>query len=508
MRTLTQLTLLPLLLILITLFLWLFQYQRWRAYFFTNVDAVSLASSLAGERLLDDLLDSAGRFPIADSIHCNLIARASLDRFGDARFDTVLSAWPKLLVLRLGELTRMGALSKSGMVFELDENQPCWITWRLLDDGVREIHIKPFDSLTVFADQHPLAITHRFYWKLGAGNEPLLKPGASSLPLLDSQGRVAGYLLIEPDVDVLSMSLRMIAWQWRDFAIMLGGFFLLATSYVLLRLALPLARIERALTNSQRPELRTLLPRRDEIGRIARAMDTFFEQQEALESEIEARESAEGLLEKSQWDLRRAMERREQLARDLHDGMIQEVYSLGLAIKRLKRFFPASKMEAADVELERISHQVNAMIAELRALLAELEPMRLQGEQLGRAIERLADSFRKDAGVSIEVNIPDALVAEIPRETRLQVFHIIHEAFANAIRHGRADQLSCQLKRSGQEGLLLQIEDNGLGFEAELVLNAGGRGLRNMQERAHTVGMDFSIESQLGGPTRIVLEGL
>jgi signal transduction histidine kinase len=508
MKTLTQLTLLPLLLILITLFLWLFQYQRWRAYFFANVDAVSLASTMAGERLLDDLLDSTSRFAPGDSIHSDLIASATLDRFGDATFDSVLSEWPKALILRLGERTRKGALSDAGMIFELDDNEPRWITWRLLDEGTREIHIKLFDTLSRLTDQHPLAITHQFDWQLGSAGEPLLKPGASSLPLLDSQGRVAGYLLIEPDVDVLSMSLRMIAWQWRDFAILLGSFFLLATAYVLLRLALPLSRIERALTNSQRPELRNLLQRRDEIGRIARSMDTFFEQQEALEREIEARKSAEDLLEKSQWDLRRAMERREQLARDLHDGMIQEVYSLGLAIKRLKRFFPASQMEAADVELERISNQVNAMIAELRALLAELEPMRLQGEQLGRAIERLADSFRKDAGVSVEVDIPDSLVAEIPRETRLQVFHIIHEAFANAIRHGSADQLSCQLKRSGQEGLLLLIEDNGQGFEPELGINTGGRGLQNMQERARAVGMDLSIQSQSGGPTRIVLEGL
>jgi signal transduction histidine kinase len=508
MRTLTQLTLLPLLLILITLFLWLFQYQRWRSYFFTNADAVSLVSFMAGQRLLADLHDTDSRFSVVDSNDSDLIARVYLDRFGDVCLDTVSIDWPKALVLRLGERIRRGALSEAGMVLELDDNEPRWISWRLLDDGVREIHIMRFDACIRRADQHPLALTHQFDWQLDSAEEPFLNPGASSLQLFDSQGRIAGHLLIEPNVDVLSMSLRMIAWQWRDFTILLGSLLLLITTYLLLRLALPLARIERALTTSQRPELTNLLQRRDEIGRIARSIDTFFEQQEALKREIEARESAEDSLEKSQWDLRRAMERRVQLARDLHDGMIQEVYSLGLAIKRLKRFFTDSQSEVADVELQRIASQVNAMNAELRALLAELEPIRLKGEQMGRAIERLADSFRKDAGVSVEVDIPDALVAEIPRETRLQVFHIIHEAFANAIRHGKADQLSCQLKRSGQDGLLLQIEDNGQGFDSDLVINTGGRGLRNIQERARAVGMDFSILSQLGGPTRIVLEGL
>jgi signal transduction histidine kinase len=502
MRTLTQLTLLPLLLILVTLILWLFQYQRWREHFLANVDLVNQSSTLVGERLLLDLRESPWQTPGFGAV-------AKLDLFGDARIGAEASDWQRARIVRLGERVRLGTLPESGMAFDLYDGQPQLIVWRpSADEEGREVRVQPFDEKAWATDTHPLAITHRFDWDFASTDALIGQPGAAALILRNARGQAVGRLLVEPSVDVLAMSLRMIAWQWRDFALLLGSFFLLATAYVLTRLALPLARIERALANSQRPELKSLLDRRDEIGRIARSMDTFFEQQESLKREIEAREVAEASLEQSQWDLRRAMERREQLARDLHDGMIQEVYSLGLAIKRLKRFFSASEKAVADAELERISNQVNAMIAELRALLAELEPVRLQGEQLGCAIERLAESFRHDTGADVSVDIPEALVAEIPHETRLQVFHIIHEAFANAVRHGRASQLSCRLQRSGQEGLLLSVEDNGQGFVAELAAEGGGRGLRNMRERARAVGMDLSIHSQIGGPTRIVMEGL
>lgn len=505
MRTLTQLTLLPLVLILITLFLWLFQYQRWRINYLENVDAVSQTTLLAGERLLLDLQE--GRLDAVASLE--LVFEATLDSFGavEAAADFT-NAWQQDWATQLGSRLRVDALAANGTAFDCYEGDLYMLRWQPIGDAGRLIQCLKLAVAEFPPDEYPLAVAYDFeLFSSSQMDLSSLRPGSAIVDLKTISGQAVAQLSISPSVNVLAMSVRMIGSQWRDFALLLGSFFVLATTFVFVRLALPLARIERSLINAHPIELKPLLARNDEIGRVARSLDSFFTQQKSLETEIEARQQAEASLELSRWNLRRAMERREQLARDLHDGMIQEIYSLGLAIKRLKRFFSESDKSLANNELDRISTQLNTMIAELRILLAELDPPPMQGEQFAAAIQRLAETYLRDAGVNVKVAIPDSLVAEIPRETRLQVFHIINEAFANAVRHGRAKTIECHLRRSGEEGLMLELKDDGCGFDHDKVMEKGGRGLRNMRERARAVGMDFNLVSEPSG-TRIVLEGL
>jgi signal transduction histidine kinase len=171
-------------------------------------------------------------------------------------------------------------------------------------------------------------------------------------------------------------------------------------------------------------------------------------------------------------------EDRRRIARDLHDGLAQE-----LAFIAAETSGPASK--AAERALD-----------ESRRAIAALT--RAVDEPLDVALVQAAEEVAHRVGT--QVRFEGQQVAGVPGETREALIRIVREAVTNAARHGGAERVRIELENG--EGLRLVIADDGTGFVPGAP-RAGGFGLVSMRERAEALGGSFCLESEPGGGTAI-----
>jgi signal transduction histidine kinase len=193
---------------------------------------------------------------------------------------------------------------------------------------------------------------------------------------------------------------------------------------------------------------------------------------------------------------------RERLARELHDGTIQNVYSAALIVDSAQRLAqPGSPIAERLLTARSVLDQT---IKELRRSLGELRgaPPTSPVEPLAVALRRLADDPRlatlADIALELGVNAADTL----PAEPHGHVIAVVSEALANAVRHGHATRVRLRAQRTDGR-LQLQIWDNGTGGAVE---TSNGHGLRNMRERARLLGGELSLQSPPGKGTAIVLD--
>jgi len=195
------------------------------------------------------------------------------------------------------------------------------------------------------------------------------------------------------------------------------------------------------------------------------------------------------------------LEERERIGMDLHDGIIQSIYGVGLALEYARMAID----EDPDLTREKISQSIdglNEAIRDLRAYILDLNPRQLHSEEtLRQGLERLLDEFK--ANTLAEANLitsEDGLV-ELPREHALAMFHICQEALANVAKHAQARKAEVHLWTT-EERALLEITDNGRGFDVRKKNATLGHGLSNMERRARKVGGDVDISSRpMGGTT-------
>lgn len=195
------------------------------------------------------------------------------------------------------------------------------------------------------------------------------------------------------------------------------------------------------------------------------------------------------------------LEERERIGMDLHDGIIQSIYGVGLALEYARMAID----EDPDLTRDKISQSIeglNEAIRDLRAYILDLNPRQLQSEEtLKQGLQRLLAEFR--ANTLAEANLvtaEDGLV-ELPREHALAMFHICQEALANVAKHARARKAEVHLWTT-EERALLEVIDDGRGFDVRKQNAALGHGLSNMVRRARKVGGDVEISSRpMGGTT-------
>lgn len=191
---------------------------------------------------------------------------------------------------------------------------------------------------------------------------------------------------------------------------------------------------------------------------------------------------------------------RERIARDLHDGNIQQVYTVGLIMESAQHKLPADPEKAAE-RITQAMTALNDVIASLRAYMNALhrEPPELP---LDEGLRRFATDARYTGLIAIEVDLDRLPALELNSAQINHVLAIVNEALANAARHAQARRVQIAAAQSNGD-LQLTVRDNGRGFapgpEQE------GYGLRNIQDRARLVGGRISINSQPGQGTTITL---
>jgi signal transduction histidine kinase len=201
-----------------------------------------------------------------------------------------------------------------------------------------------------------------------------------------------------------------------------------------------------------------------------------------------------------------AEEERHRLARDLHDGVAQTLANAALGIELAQR--RAKKdLPGAMTDLEQLRGRLVESQKGLRDILFALRPLVLEDGGLGAAARALAERIDGQNGSRVVARRVDAERRFAP-EVEAGAFTVIREAANNAIKTGRAAEVSIDVYEDG-DAVVAMVEDNGKGFDVATTLagyaSRGSLGLLQMRESARLIGAQLSLDSSPGQGTRVRL---
>jgi signal transduction histidine kinase len=205
------------------------------------------------------------------------------------------------------------------------------------------------------------------------------------------------------------------------------------------------------------------------------------------------------------------VEERERIGKDLHDGIIQSIYAVGLSLEDVPELVEdASGRADAVARIDRAIDALNLVINDIRSYILRLRPTTGGEEDPVEALARLGEEFGMHAVVDLEVDLAGGAEAlrRLAPDRASDLLFITREALSNVARHAGATRAALVLARD-DEDLALVIDDNGRGFDASAVSGPDtlGRhqGLTNMRDRALGMGGTFAIERPDGPGTRIIV---
>jgi two-component system sensor histidine kinase DevS len=196
------------------------------------------------------------------------------------------------------------------------------------------------------------------------------------------------------------------------------------------------------------------------------------------------------------------LEERERIGMDLHDGIIQAIYGVGLSLESALHSFDDEPQDAKT----RVQHSIeslNQAIRDLRGYILDLRPRQMGDEGLMSGLNRLITEFRANTLATVQLSGNENELKALPQSHSMALFHIAQEALANVAKHAKAKQVDISLW-STDERVLMEIHDNGKGFEMEKMNASIGHGLANMQTRVHTIGGDVDISSVVEEGTTVL----
>lgn len=194
------------------------------------------------------------------------------------------------------------------------------------------------------------------------------------------------------------------------------------------------------------------------------------------------------------------LQERQRLAQNLHDAVNQSLFSAGLIADVLPRLWDRDQDEARK-SLDDLRRLTRAAQAEMRALLAELQPSALTDTDLGDLLHLLGNALSGRVNIPVTVTVAKDVI--LPSEIQVAFYRICQEALNNIAKHAKASQVEIDLKAEGA-ALELRIRDNGRGFDPDQIM-AGHYGLGMMRERAEAAGAQLSITSRPGHGTQFLL---
>lgn len=200
----------------------------------------------------------------------------------------------------------------------------------------------------------------------------------------------------------------------------------------------------------------------------------------------------------------RVIAERERIGRDLHDGVIQGLYGVGLSLEDIADRMAAEPEEAA-ARIDTAIDAIHRSIADIREFVTGLRPG-ISGAGLAAGIAALADSLRLAAAIDVEshVSATSEELSAIDDAGRHELLQLVREALSNVGRHARASRAEVLIDRVGDD-LRLEVRDNGVGFDPASVTSGRHHGLVNVRDRAAAAGGRLEIDSRPGAGTRLIV---
>jgi len=197
-------------------------------------------------------------------------------------------------------------------------------------------------------------------------------------------------------------------------------------------------------------------------------------------------------------------EERDRIGRDLHDGIIQSLYAVGLSLEDVPDIMAESPDEAAAL-LDDAIESINLAIRDIRNFIYGLRPEAVDGTQVVAGIAALAEEIRHGGLVDVTAELDPAADPGLDPNGGAELLHLVREALSNAVRHGHARLISIELRPTADGGTLV-IADDGSGFDPTRDPGAGHHGLANMRARAASIGGRIEIRSAPGTGTKVIVE--
>jgi signal transduction histidine kinase len=214
----------------------------------------------------------------------------------------------------------------------------------------------------------------------------------------------------------------------------------------------------------------------------------------SLEREMREREIAQEALSREQAKAAVTAER-QRLARDLHDSVTQSIYSLTLFAEATRHEANEAGNSAIESQAGQIGVIAQQALKEMRLLVYELRPPELEQEGLVHALRRRVEAVEGRAGM--EARIVTDEIGVIPVEVEETLFRIAQEALNNALKHASASSVVVVLHKKGNQ-IVLEVKDDGVGFDLANVRDSGGMGILSIKERSRQMGGTLEIHAEPG----------
>lgn len=196
------------------------------------------------------------------------------------------------------------------------------------------------------------------------------------------------------------------------------------------------------------------------------------------------------------------LEERERIGMDMHDGVIQSIFGVGLSLENIIHLVDENPSQAKD-GIKVAIDGLNKSIRDLRTYILDLSPRQLGEENLLVGLRRLLTEYRVNTLSEAMLTGNEKDVEDLQHNDALTLFHICQEALANTAKHAKAKRVSVNLWTTS-ERVIMEIEDNGKGFDLDKMSMTLGHGLSNIHIRVRNVNGDVEITSAPGEGTTIL----
>jgi len=199
-------------------------------------------------------------------------------------------------------------------------------------------------------------------------------------------------------------------------------------------------------------------------------------------------------------------EARKKLARDLHDGPTQSVSAIAMRVNLAQRMLSKDPKAVSD-ELGRIEDLARRTTKEIRHMLFTLRPLVLESQGLVAALQSMAEKTKETFSQKVLIKVDESILESIEMGKQGVIFYIVEEAVNNARKHAQAGHIWVNLHPLKQGLALLEIQDDGIGFDVAAVNRSydqrGSLGMVNLRDRTELVNGVLDVQSVPGKGTRV-----
>lgn len=190
------------------------------------------------------------------------------------------------------------------------------------------------------------------------------------------------------------------------------------------------------------------------------------------------------------------VEERSRIGMDLHDGVIQAIYAVGLTLESARLLLAEQDQEQGEAVtlIDNAIDSLNEAIRDIRNFILDLRPRRFDGD-LAQGLARLAREFQANTMIPVTLDLSSQATERLPLDVSRAIFFTTQEALANVARHAKAKTVTITT-RCDLDTISVLVRDDGVGFDVESGSQATGHGLANMRARAEELGGEFEVESE------------